>query len=113
VYNNIIHAGTLQIFNGTLTEITCSAATPAYRLVDQEIVYDSYAQLPYLFGIEARLSPTGNNVTLYINGTNRSLSNNVTVICGNLDVFLGISNPPFNILYTLILEFIGKFIIQA
>ena len=41
-----IDTGTLQIFNGTLMEITCSAATPAYHLVDQERVYDSYAQLP-------------------------------------------------------------------
>jgi hypothetical protein len=103
-----VHAGTLKIFNGTLTEITCSAAVPVYRLVDQERVYDSYAELPDLFGIEARPSPTGNNVTLYINGTNRS--NNVTVICGNVDASLG---PQFHILFTLILEFVGKFINQA
>jgi hypothetical protein len=97
----------LQIFNGTLTEITCSAPVPAYRLVDQEKVYESYAQLPDLFGIEARRSPTGNNVTLYINGTNRS--NNVTVMCGNLDLSSGISNQLFHFLFTLILEFVGKF----
>ncbi|MCG8622171.1 MAG: hypothetical protein MJE68_09285, partial [Proteobacteria bacterium] len=70
-----IDAGTLKVFNGTLTEITCSAAVPTYRLVDQERVYDNYTQLPDLFDIEARPTPTGNNVTLYINGTNRS--NNV------------------------------------
>ena len=67
-------------------------------------MYDSYAELPELFDIEARRSPTGNSVTLYINGTNRS--NNVIVICGYIDVSLG---PKFNILFTLILEFVGKF----
>ena len=41
-----IDTGTLQIFNGTLAEITCSAAMPAYRLVDQEREYESYAELP-------------------------------------------------------------------
>ena len=81
---------------------------PAYRLVDQETVYNSYAQLPDLFDIEARRSLTGNNVTLYVNGTNRS--NNVTVVCGNADVSLG---PQFYILFTLTLEFVGKFINQA
>ena len=101
-------AGTLQIFNGTLTEITCSAAVPVYRLVEQGIVYDSYAELPDLFDIEARRSPTGNNVTLYINGSNRS--NNVTVTCGYIDVSVGIS---FNVLFTLILEFVSKFINQT
>jgi hypothetical protein len=40
-------------------------------------VYVSYAELPDLFDIEARRSPTGDNITLYVNGTNRS--NNVTV----------------------------------
>jgi hypothetical protein len=103
-----IDTGTLQIFNGTLTEITCSADTPAYRLVDQERVYDSYTELPDLFGIEARRSPTGNNITLYINGTNRS--NNVTVICRNVDLSLGFSNPQFHILFTLVIEFAGKFV---
>ena len=48
-----VRTETLQIFNGTLTEITCSAAVPAYRLVDQERVYDSYVRLPDLFDIEA------------------------------------------------------------
>ena len=109
-YNDNI--GTLQIFNGTLTEITCSAAMPAavpvYRLVDQKRVYNTYTELPDLFDIEARRSPTGNNVTLYINGTNRS--NNVTVICGNLDLSAG---QNFSSLFTWILEFVGKFINQA
>ena len=68
-------------------------------------MYDSYSQLPDLFDIEARLSSTGNNVTLYINGTSRS--NNVTVICGYIDVSAGIS---FINLFTLILEFVSKFI---
>ena len=100
-------AGTLQIFNGTLTEITCSADVPVYRLVEYGIAYDSYVQLPDLFDIEARRSPTGNNVTLYINGTNRS--NNVTVMCRNLDFSTG---QDF-IVFTLVLEFVGKFINQA
>ena len=78
---------------------------PIYRLVEQGRVYDSYTELPDLFDIEARPSPTGNNVTLYINGTNRS--NNVTVMCGTVDLSLGIS---FDILFILILEFVGKFI---
>ena len=81
---------------------------PLYRLVDQERVYDSYAELPDLFDIEVRPSPTGNNVTLYINGTNRS--NNVTVKCGYLDLSVGIS---FNFLFTVILEFAGTFINQS
>ena len=100
-----VRTETLLVFNGTLTEITCSAAMPAFRLVDQERVYDSYVWLPDLFDIEARRSPTGDNVTLYISGTNRS--NNVTVMCGYLDLSLGTS---FNILFTLILEFVGKFV---
>ena len=104
-----IDTGTLPIFNGTLTEITCSAAVlTAYHLVEQERVYDSYPELPELFDIEARSSPTGNNVTLYINGTNRS--NNVTVICGDADASFG---PQFRILFTLILGFIRKFTKQA
>ena len=104
-------AETLQIFNGTLTEITCSAAAPVYHLVEQETLYVSYPELPELFDIEARSSPTRKNVTLYINGTNRS--NNVTVMCGNVDVSSGTSNVQFHILFTLILEFVGKFIYQA
>jgi hypothetical protein len=75
-------------------------------LEEQGRVYDSYGQLPDLFGIEARPSPTGNNVTLYINGTNNR-SNNVTVICGYIDLSVGIS---FNSLFTVILEFVGKII---
>ena len=98
--------GTLQIFNGTLTEITCSAARPAYRLVDQKNVhYNSYAELPDLFNIEVRPSPTGDNVTVYISGTNRS--NNVAVMCINVALSSGVS---FNVLFTLILEFAGSFI---
>jgi hypothetical protein len=77
----------------------------AYHFVQRERVYDSYSELPELFDIEARRSPTGNNVTLYINGTNRS--NNVTVMCGNVDLSFGTSFT--NILFTLILEFVGKF----
>ena len=99
--------GTLQIFNGTLTEIMCSADVPVYRLMDQEGVYDSYAELPDLFDIEAIPFLTENRVNLYINGTNRS--NDVTVVCRNLDVSSGASNPQFHIIFTLTLEFVGKF----
>ena len=67
-------------------------------------MYKSYAELPDLFDIEAIPSPTGSNVTLYVNGTNRS--NNVTVICEYIDVSLG---QQFNTLFMLILEFVGKF----
>ena len=76
--------------------------------MDQERVYNNYTELPELFDIEASRSPTGNNVTLYINGTNRS--NNVTVICRNLDLSAG---HGFSDVFTLVLEFVGKFINQA
>ena len=111
VHNNdaIIHTGSLQIFNGTLTEITCSAAVPVFRLMDQEREYDSedYNQLPDLFDIEAIPSPNRDNVTLIINGTDHS--NNLIIMCTDEDAFTG----QFQILFTLILEFIGKFINQT
>jgi hypothetical protein len=102
------HTGTLQIFNGTLTKITCSTAVsvPVFRVMEQGLLY-AYDQLPDLFGIEAKFSSAGNNVTLYINGTNRS--NNVTVMCGNTDPF---SNR-FQVLFALTLEFASKFITQT
>jgi hypothetical protein len=84
---------------------------PVYLLIKQGRVHDSYRQLPDLFDIEARPSPTGNNVTLHINGTSRS--NNVTVMCGNLNMSLSILNPKFDNIFTVILEFIGKFSNQA
>ena len=71
-----IDTGTLQIFSGRFNKdytYTCSAAVPVFRLLKQEMVYDpeAYDQqlLPDLFDIvvEAILSPTRNNVTLYIN----------------------------------------------
>ena len=107
----IMCAGTLQIFSGTLTEIMCSADVPVYRLVDREGEYDSYNDFPGLFDIEVRRSPTEDSVTLYINGTNRS--NNVTIMCGNLDLSSGTSNQKFNTIFSLILEFVGKFIYQV
>ena len=70
----------------------------------EEIEYESYNQLPDLFDIEARAS--GNVVTLYINGTNRS--NNMTVICRTVDV--SSSQIEIKTLFTLMLEFISKFI---
>ena len=82
-----IHVGTLHIFNGTLTEITYSAAVPVFRLVEyvQERVYgpqDYNLYITDMLDIEARPSPTGNSVTLFINGTDRS--NNVTVMSRNM-----------------------------
>ena len=107
----LIPGRALQIFSGTLTEIICLAdsAPPVFHLVEQERVYNSrdYDQLPDLFGIEARFSPNRDNITLYISGTNRS--NNVTVMCINEDVFSG----HFQTLFTLMLEFVSKFINQA
>ena len=77
--------------------------------MDQEREYDSrdYNQLPDLFDIEAILSPNRDNVTLVINGTERS--NNLTIMCSNEDVLTG----RFQILFVLILEFVGKFIAQT
>ena len=81
----LVCAGILQIFNGTLTEITCSADVPFYRLMNQEgEYYNSYNDFPGLFDIEAISFPTEDSITLYINGTNRS--NNVTITCRNVDV---------------------------
>ncbi len=97
---------TLQIFGGTLTEITCSGAAPSFSLMRQEQMPESYDDLPDLFGIEAKFFSAGNNVTLYINGTNRS--NNVTVTCGN--TYLHSGRSP--VLFTLTLEFVSKFITQ-
>ena len=99
---------TIQVFGGSLTEITCSAAVPVFsvfpffRLMREGRVYDSYEELPDLFGIEATLS--GKVATLYINGTNRS--NNVTVICRNIDASSG---GEYETIFTLMLEFISKF----
>ena len=106
---SVQYTGTLQIFNGTLTEITCSAAVPVFHLMDQEREFDhrDYNQLPDLFDIEAIPSPNRDNVTLVINGTDRS--NNLTIMCWNEDVVTG----QFQILFTLILEFVGKFINQT
>ena len=109
-YVHCLYAGTLQIYNETLTEVVCSADVPVFHLIREEILYDSYDQLPGLFDIEAITS--GRNVaTLYINGTNRS--DNVTVICGNADVSSGLGQIKLKILFTLMLEFISKFINQA
>ena len=107
----IICAEMLQIFNGTLTEITCSTTIhePIFRLMDQEREYDlrDYNQLPDLFDIEAIPFLNRDNITLIINGT--ECSNNLTITCRNEDVLTG----QFQILFTLILEFVGKFINQT
>ena len=66
---------------------------------------EDYTQLPDLFDIEATASPNGGNVTLFVNGTNRS--DNVTVVCRDF------SNAAFGqigTLFTFILEFVSKFI---
>ena len=78
--------------------------------MDQEREYDSrdYNQLPDLFDIEAIPSPNRDNVTLVINGTDRS-RNNLTIMCTDEDVFTG----QFQILFTLTLEFVSKFINQT
>ena len=102
----LINTEALQIFNGTLTEITCSAAMPVFRVMERGLVY-AYDQLPDMFDIEAKFFSAGNNVTLYINGTDRS--NNVTVMCGYTDLFSG----RFQVLFTLKLEFISMFITQT
>ena len=102
-----IDTGSLQIFNGTLTEITCSADAPVFLLVTEEgVEYDQrkYSLLPGLFDIEAVASPDGNNVTLFINGTNRS--NGVTVVCSNV---LSVVRSQTETLFTLVLEFFSKF----
>ena len=63
-----------------------------------------YSLLPGLFDIEAVVAPDRNNVTLFIDGTNRS--NNVTVMCGHLyDATLGLTET----LFTLVLEYVSKF----
>ena len=104
--NLLCNTGTLQIFNGTLTEITCSAAMPVFRVMERGLVY-TYDQLPDLFDIKAKFFSAGNNVTLYINGTDRS--NNVTVTCGYTDLF----SAGFQVLFTLTLEFISMFFTQT
>ena len=104
----IILAETLQIFSGTLTEVTCSTAQPGFRLIKQQMQYDpdAYSQLPDLFNIEAILSTNRDNVTLFINGTSRS--NNVTVICAD---FINYISGRIDPLFTLLLEFVSKFTI--
>ena len=104
-----IDTGSLRIFNGTLTEIICSADEPAFRLVTEEgMQYDTehYSLLPGLFDIEAVVSLDGNTVTvtLFISGTNRS--NGVTVMCRDLR---GAVFGRTEILFTLVLEFFSKF----
>ena len=91
--------------NGTLTEIACSAAVPIFNLMRQGMEYGplDYTQLPDLFDIDASVSPNGNNVTLFVNGTNHS--NNVTVVCRDF------SNAAFGqieTIFALVLEFVSK-----
>ena len=102
-----IAAGSLQIFSGTFTEITCSAGVPVFHLVTEEgMEYDQlkYSQLPGLFDIEAVVAPDDNNVTLLVNGTNRS--NNVTVTCRHLRNTI---RGEIDTLFILVLEYVSKF----
>ena len=69
-----------------------------------EYDHEDYGLLPGLFDMEAVASSDGNNVTLFVNGTNRS--NNVTVMCRDLrNVVFG----QVETLFTLVLEFVSKF----
>ena len=75
-------------------------------MTEEGVQYDTehYSLLPGLFDIEVVVSPDGNNVTLFISGTNRS--NNVTVMCRDLRyAVLG----QIEILFTFLLEFFSKF----
>ena len=74
--------------------------------MDQKGEYNSYNNFSGLFDIEARSSSTDHedSVTLYINGTNRS--NNVIIICRNVEVNSGIVSE--SLLFTFILEFVGR-----
>ena len=66
--------------------------------------HEDYSLLPDLFDMEAVASSDGNNVTLFVNGTNRS--NNVTVMCRDLrNVVFG----QVETLFTLVLKFVSKF----
>ena len=78
---------------------------PVFRVMEQGLVY-AYDQLPDLFDIEAKFFSAGNNVTLYINGTDRS--NNVTIMCG----YTNLSSARFQVLFESTLEFISKLITQ-
>ena len=85
IEDEAIDTGLLQIFSGTLIEITCSADVPVFHLVTKEgMEYNQhgYNLLQGLFDMETVVSPERNNVTLLVNGTN--CSNNVTVICRDI-----------------------------
>ena len=80
---------------------------PVFRLVTEEgMEYDheDYNLPPGLFDMEAVVPPDGNNVTLLVNGTNRS--NNVTVMCRDLCHAV---RGQTETLFTLVLEFASNF----
>ena len=77
----------LQIFQGTVTEISCSTTVPSF-LINGIYTPQYYHELPGLFGIEAVIAVDRSNVTIHINGT--SLVENVTIECQNIiDPVLG------------------------
>ena len=63
-----------------------------------------YSQLPDLLDMEAIISPDDGNVTLFVNGTNRS--NDVTVMCGHLRNAV---RNQIETIFTLVLEYVSKF----
>ena len=92
----------LQIFEGTVTEISCSTTVPSF-LISGVYTSQHYHELPSLFGIEAVIAPDRTNVTLRINGS--SLSDNVTIECQNIiDPVLGHAETLFQ--FTLV--FVGN-----
>ena len=72
----------LPSYNGALTEIICVTTVPSF-LINGLYSSRHYNQLPDQFGIEARVAPDRNNVTLHINGS-RIRVHNITVKCQNL-----------------------------
>ena len=83
----------LQIFKGTVTEISCSTTAPSFFVNG---IYSSqhYDLLPGLFGMEAVVASDRSNVTLRINGT--SLTDNVTIECQNIvDPVVGLTETLF------------------
>lgn len=67
-------------------------------------MYNSYAQLPDLFGIDAIQDPLETSLSTSMEPTIPT----VTIIRGNIDLSLGTSNLRFHVLFILILEFRRK-----
>ena len=100
----------LQIFEGTVTEISCSTMAPSF-FIDGIYTSQHYDQLPGLFGIEAIVAPDRSNVTLRINGT--SLTDNVTIECQNIiDPVIGYTETQFQCTMVFVGITHNKFIIK-